>query len=79
MKISYNVPVPEKQRNRGEVRRAIEDFLVSDKANLKFECDCTAEATRVYSSARTAITCGCLFAKAMKRGNDIYVVRKEGK
>lgn len=79
MKISYNVPAPEKRRNRGEIRCAIEDFLASDKANLKFECSDKKEANKVYSSARTATTSGRLQAIAMRRGNDIYVVRKEGK
>ena len=79
MKITYNVTVPEVYRERGEVAKAIEEFLASDKANLKFECENAVEAQRVYSSARSATTSGRLQAKAMRRGNDIYVLRKGDK
>ena len=79
MKITYNVNVPEVYRERGEIAAAIEEFLASDNANLKFECENAVEAQRVYSSARSATTNGRLPAKAMRRGNDIYVLRKGDK
>ena len=77
MKITYNVTVPEVYRERGEVATLIDAFLASDKANLKLECENAKEAQRVYSSARSATAPGKLLAKAMRRGNDIYVLRKE--
>lgn len=77
MKVKYNVNVPPAYREYGEVAKAIMAFLESDNANLKFECEDAKEAASAYSSARSATAPGKLQAKVMRRGNDIYVLRKE--
>lgn len=79
MKVKYNVNVPKVYREYGEVSKAIMAFIESDNANLKFECENAKEAASIYSSARTATAPGKIPAKVMRRGNDIYVLRKGDK
>ena len=79
MKIKRNVGnIPENGRKLSEEARLVVEFMDSDDKNIKFECGGKQEATRVYSNTSSVIRKHGLAAKAMRRGNDIYVVRVTG-
>ena len=80
MKIKRNVEVPTNigRKRLGEVSLAIKEFVDSDDANIKFECDSKEEATSVYSTASGFVNRYKVGVKVTRSMNDIYVVRKAG-
>lgn len=79
MNIKRNVAnIPESGRKLSEETRLVVEFMDSDDKNIKFECGGKQEALRVYANTLAVIKKHGFAAKAMKRGNDIYVVRTGG-
>jgi len=77
MRIKQNVELPDITRGNNEVHDAIVEFLDSDNANLKFECDDKTEATRIYNQAMWYRKKHELPCRIVRRTNDIYILRKE--
>lgn len=80
MKILKNVDMPTNigRTKLGEASLALMDFYKSDDANMKFECEDTKEANRVYSTVSGTANRYKLNVRVTRSINDIYVVRKEG-
>lgn len=77
MKILRNVEAPERGTTRSEVSVEVIKFAHSSDKNLKFECDSKKEALTTYSTAGSCIKSHGFNLRAIKSGNDVYVVRKE--
>jgi len=78
VKILRNVDIEKNviSKTKSEVSLAVIEFESSQDKNIKFECSDKDEARRTYSTASSCIRAKGFSLKAVKSGNDVYVVRK---